>query len=221
MTNGDINFDFTDPNSNFTQRLKGLAENNGWSNTPLRVIPLQSSEDISCGQADFLGNWLGGINRPNIAELNYADQYRDNFKPSNMAAANEINHIANGWFKFTCMSNNNYSLAPGDPFNSTHERFNCTVYNNSISVEEENLSTSLISVFPNPFNNSIQIMLSDSNLNGSVKIQIFNSIGQVIYNDNVINKQKTLETSSWHKGIYIIKMSDTTKEIYNEVFIKH
>jgi hypothetical protein len=72
-------------------------------------------------------------------------------------------------------------------------------------INSDNLS---VSVYPNPAHNRFYISV-DSKLTGNVNIEILNSIGQVAYNTQSVNKASfvhELNISEWSSGIYFIKV---------------
>jgi hypothetical protein len=110
-----------------------------------------------CGEADFLRPWLGGTNRPNIAELNFADQYRDDFAlvPANSGEANEINHVATAWFKYTCMKNRSYRLAANDPFSTVHKRINCVTFTQALDAGDIKQELENVTLYPKPIDDVV------------------------------------------------------------------
>ncbi|PWG06842.1 T9SS type A sorting domain-containing protein [Polaribacter aquimarinus] len=79
------------------------------------------------------------------------------------------------------------------PFSST----NCSVLSKVV------LPVDKIEFYPNPAKDKIQI----SNIDGvSAEIRIFNALGKQVLHQPKITK-KTIDISSFHKGIYIVKIS--------------
>lgn len=81
-------------------------------------------------------------------------------------------------------------------------------YGASTTNLNETNRTDNISVFPNPTSNSITI---NSHLNSKVKI--FNSLGEVVY-DNVINSNNyIIEMTGYSNGIYFLQIDDANIKI--------
>ncbi|MDD2575993.1 MAG: T9SS type A sorting domain-containing protein, partial [Bacteroidales bacterium] len=57
-----------------------------------------------------------------------------------------------------------------------------------------------ITLYPNPARKEVNIS-SESIINS---IEVFNSLGQKVYQTNVKQKEKTLDINSFSKGVYII-----------------
>ena len=65
-------------------------------------------------------------------------------------------------------------------------------------------------IYPNPFNNSITI---ETEYSFNEPITIYNITGQIIYRNELKNNIYRLNTSEWEKGMYFIKIGETTKKI--------
>ena len=82
---------------------------------------------------------------------------------------------------------------------------------NSIKAEDNS-----ITLYPNPATSDIKIS-SESRINS---IEVFNSLGQKIYQENINAKEKIIDINSFSKGIYIIGVS-TDKGYINKKLIKN
>ena len=97
-------------------------------------------------------------------------------------------------------------------------------YNNSgdkgcfpiIGLDEIKLEDNSINLYPNP--TSKEVNISSENIINS--IEIFNSLGQKLYQTNVKAKGKTLDINSLSKGVYIIGVS-TDKGYVRKKLIKN
>ncbi|MDD4829944.1 MAG: T9SS type A sorting domain-containing protein [Bacteroidales bacterium] len=70
-------------------------------------------------------------------------------------------------------------------------------------LDEIKLEDNTITLFPNP--TSMDVNISSENIINS--IEVFNSLGQKVYQTNVKAKEKTLDINSFSKGVYIIGVS--------------
>ena len=62
------------------------------------------------------------------------------------------------------------------------------------------------SMYPNPSTDQIQISFLENNDFQNHELIITNSIGQVMFNEKGIFKNKSIETSNWAAGIYFVKV---------------
>ena len=187
----------------YDQRLIGLGQPHPQSGMPFRAIPLFSGEDAQCGAADFLGPWLGGTNRTNIAELNYADQYRNNFTPGNSVLANEIRHSATAWFKYTCMKNKSYSLGANDPFNSIHGRINCVPFTQALSAENEENVPDRLTLYPNPTNDKVYFSIRDQDVGGLLKLEVHSVNGNLVLKEEYdLGQELYINLAHLPSGLY-------------------
>lgn len=88
---------------------------------------------------------------------------------------------------------------------------NGLINNGNLSgVNELKENNMIVDVYPNPSNGVVQVNLN--NYTGKQTIMVFNELGQVIYNEQVIGTNNlSLDLSSQPKGIYILKvMGDST-----------
>ncbi|MCC7520493.1 MAG: T9SS type A sorting domain-containing protein [Flavobacteriaceae bacterium] len=74
-------------------------------------------------------------------------------------------------------------------------------------------------VFPNPFNNEINIDLGSSYLNEKVSLKLYNMLGQTIYEDEILLNDELnikLKDINMNEGIYILSLnSKKNNEIFN------
>ena len=88
---------------------------------------------------------------------------------------------------------------------------NCTTISTSV-FENEN---DLISIFPNPANNNLNISV----VTGSYKWEIYSITGQQILSGNILNGFKNVDTSKLSSGLYILKLIDEKGSV-NKIFGK-
>jgi hypothetical protein len=100
-----------------------------------------------------------------------------------------------------------YRLAQTD-FDGTTKFFEPKAINCS------NEPNNMISVFPNPFTNSITIK---GNFNDECSVQICNAIGEIVFENNIkIDGEKTIDVSHYSPGLYMVKVID--KQLNKTVF---
>ena len=109
-------------------------------------------------------------------------------------------------FFFCLQFNAFWDIGTFTPFSST----NCSVLSTDV------LTIGKIEFYPNPAKDKIQI----SNIAGvSVEIRIFNVLGKQILHQSKITK-KTIDISSFHKGMYIVKISVDGKSKTQKLIIQ-
>ena len=95
-----------------------------------------------------------------------------------------------------CLSNNDELLFTSFPnLNCYDSGGNFITSLNKIEQEDNS-----ITLYPNPARKEVNIS-SESIINS---IEVFNSLGQKVYQTNVKQKEKTLDINSFSKGVYII-----------------
>ena len=96
----------------------------------------------------------------------------------------------------------------------------CTEFSNSIIVIvglgiSESNSQNYIKVFPNPTSNSFTIQYSSQR---KEELTIYNILGEQVYKDNWLlgQMQKSIDVSTFSKGMYIIKLGGAVQKIIKE-----
>jgi len=80
--------------------------------------------------------------------------------------------------------------------------------------------TGLLEVYPNPFNNVVNIGIETSNVNEQINVRVMNIAGQVVYTENVnvashTKMVKAMDLSELTSGIYFISVeSKSGKEVH-------
>ena len=77
-----------------------------------------------------------------------------------------------------------------------------------------------ITVFPNPTNNSINLIIKDNDANAINDISIFNVMNKKIYQNLISTNQTIIDLSSFAKGIYFIKVQSGDKIYTDKVIVE-
>ena len=89
----------------------------------------------------------------------------------------------------------------------------------SVVLGLEEFIGSNISISPNPSNNLFNIDWG-SQLNGNVKIQVYNINGQVVSEELTNDSRYSLYSEQFPNGIYFVKLTDNSGKSYTEKIIK-
>lgn len=68
-------------------------------------------------------------------------------------------------------------------------------------------------IFPNPFKNSINIIINDASQINNCTLKIYNVIGTEVLNKNITKHSTTFETSNLHSGVYLYKVINNGQTI--------
>ena len=82
-------------------------------------------------------------------------------------------------------------------------------------VSIDNVTAKAFEIYPNP----VQNVLYFKNFNKIEKIEIYNTIGKVIFTNN--GNRSHIDISNFEKGIYFIKINTKEKNIFIEKIIKN
>lgn len=85
-----------------------------------------------------------------------------------------------------------------------------------VTVDAKQTATSLLEVFPNPFQSDLTV----NNLEGVNTIEISNIIGQRVYSTTTNKTKFIISASDLRQGIYFIKITDANQKVHVERIIK-
>ena len=215
----------------YVYRLIELADDNTWippysTMEPFRVIPLHSAEEPTCGE-NLMGAWLGNGNRYNIVEWEYANQYRDDFKLYHSSITPEIKHVANAWFKYSCMRSQfgSFSLRTSpatEPFTGIHDIFKCHVYSIPtipIGVVEDDVEDA-IDVYPNPVQSKVTVSYDNFNEQDNYLILLSSLDGRVVFKSELEGAKHEINLQSLPQGVYVIQLVSQNETIFIDKIIK-
>lgn len=81
----------------------------------------------------------------------------------------------------------------------------------SMNVESNNIEEIDIMAYPNPSSGSFSLVINHNNFR-SFEVFIYDVIGNLVLQDN-FSQNTTINTSGWHKGIYIIRVDNSYLKI--------
>ncbi|MFZ4057254.1 MAG: SdrD B-like domain-containing protein [Ferruginibacter sp.] len=136
--------------------------------------------------------------------------YMEVERSNNGVNFNSIARIAAAGFSTTAR---NYSLLDAQPsVGKNYYRLKLVSTDGKVQYSATRLvrfdANGNIMVYPNPAKNELNITFSDAWLNGTVGVQLINSIGQPVYNRQISNAVQTEQVDISHlaSGIYTLKL---------------
>ncbi|HVD99717.1 MAG TPA: T9SS type A sorting domain-containing protein [Cytophagaceae bacterium] len=94
-----------------------------------------------------------------------------------------------------------------------------TVADPSTTAVTASVNNSLISVYPNPAKEQINLDLSAMNA-GEAKVKVMNANGMLVYESVVSNTNTVINSSTFHKGIYMVQVTAGDKISNQKVVIE-
>ncbi|MES2514727.1 MAG: T9SS type A sorting domain-containing protein [Bacteroidota bacterium] len=85
-------------------------------------------------------------------------------------------------------------------------RFNLYAYN-FVGVKENTSQSNNIIVFPNPANNFVTLMVN-TGLSEKLNLKVYNTMGQIVYEDVINGNEKTIDCNKWANGMYIFMVNN-------------
>lgn len=88
---------------------------------------------------------------------------------------------------------------------------NCTLIGNTSF--NANGTNETVTIYPNPFSGSINVVINDSPQNKKVELRIYNLLGVEVLNSTLTKQSTSLKTGNLPPGIYFYKIIENTKII--------
>lgn len=108
-----------------------------------------------------------------------------------------------------------FNLQAGEYKLWSTQKFNSN--NWPLPIDNNEADETNIFIYPNPAQNSITINTSTQN----ASIQIFNQVGQQVYQSNWSGNTKTVDISSFKNGLYIVRTLQKDKSLSTKLIIQH
>lgn len=165
------------------------------------------------------GNNIITVNISNISLSNLSARIVET-NTNNIVAASQSNGSSNLTFNKPLSSGNYYLEIYGTPTNSSYLspyklKLSKTPYTIDISEIEEKLKN--ISIYPNPAKS--HLIIESEIQNKETKIEIFNTMGQLVYDNSLTDSKTIVDISQLPGNVYLLKASSNTSFIYKK-FIK-
>ncbi|MBA2613935.1 MAG: multicopper oxidase domain-containing protein [Bacteroidetes bacterium] len=93
------------------------------------------------------------------------------------------------------------------------------VRSNLTGIKETKLDNGIVSIYPNPAQNSIIVDLKESG-NSTFDITVHDLLGEIIYSEKRVNNKLIINSSQWQSGLYIISLQQDNKSINNKIIIE-
>lgn len=95
---------------------------------------------------------------------------------------------------------------------------NKMIFKNSSLGTAENIMPldRAITIYPNPVTNTLNVNSKEKSID---KIQIIDSTGKIVFTDDKLKQEKSIDISRFSSGLYVVKIH-TNETVYTEKFIK-
>lgn len=96
---------------------------------------------------------------------------------------------------------------------STIIAFGIPSYCATLSVDDLALENNNVSIYPNPFTSSINIAINKVSQIKNADLFIYNTLGEVVWNNTITTELTTIETHTFNSGIYYYRVINAGKTI--------
>lgn len=94
------------------------------------------------------------------------------------------------------------------------------VYPNLTGIKDFTGEDALVSIYPNPTKNVLNVRLQNHNLLQTVNILVYDSYGKLVYNSKETSREIKLNTADWAKGMYTFSLIDNKTIIKKKIIIE-
>lgn len=84
-----------------------------------------------------------------------------------------------------------------------------------LNISNRNKSNSMISVYPNPFNTSISVLISDAFQITNAELIVYNSLGIEMIKKTISQQLTAIEVHEWKSGIYFYHITNNSLTIHS------
>ncbi len=106
------------------------------------------------------------------------------------------------------------------PINNSYMYLDNLQFNGSvIGINELNLLSENITIFPNPAKEIINIKATEINNSQPLEIIVYNVSGKIIYASSLILPLTSINTLNWAKGLYTIVLTQNQNSIHKQIII--
>lgn len=200
------------PNTTTTYTV-AMSDANGCS-TSARVITVNVMPPLSAiGNAITICDGESAVLTPTIVSGGSGGPYAYSWSPS-MATSNSITVIGNAP---TGPTTNTYVVVVDDGCTIPSASITFTV-NANICTGVTELTNSSLSVYPNPTSNFLNIEFL--NIPDKGVVELYNTIGELMFSEKLNNKNNTINTSQLNYGMYYIRVVENNKVIALQKIVK-
>ncbi|MBK8485793.1 MAG: T9SS type A sorting domain-containing protein [Saprospiraceae bacterium] len=87
-----------------------------------------------------------------------------------------------------------------------------------VNTKSNNQDAFTIQIYPNPANESMKVQFYENNLPKEIRLQLFNSLGQLVYSKKQLSTQKLeLQKSKFGTGLFILRIEGDHKVITKQI----
>ena len=85
------------------------------------------------------------------------------------------------------------------------------------TIQTNNLGT--IAIYPNPSNTNVNFVFDNPPANG--QIEIYNMLGELVYQSSINNSMMSVPTAQWSEGLYAVRLSSDQGTLSRSIIVSH
>jgi hypothetical protein len=91
--------------------------------------------------------------------------------------------------------------------------FGIPSYCATLNVDDLSLENNNVSIYPNPFTSSINIIINKASHIKNAELTIYNTLGDIVWNNTITTELTTIEAHIFNAGIYYYRVTSSGKAI--------
>ena len=76
-----------------------------------------------------------------------------------------------------------------------------------------------VAIYPDPANTNVNLLFNDPQVN--TQIQVYNMLGEIVYQSQANSSKISIATSQWSEGLYMIRISSDAGTVSKPLIIRH
>ena len=94
------------------------------------------------------------------------------------------------------------------------------VKSNLTGITEQALNNSVVTIYPTPAKDVINIKIAGTDNSNSFQLKIYDVMGKIVHSAAVTQMQFSLNTSAWARGLYTIELVQNQNSIHKKIIIE-
>jgi len=91
---------------------------------------------------------------------------------------------------------------------------------NVTGINVASLNNSIVKIYPNPAKEIVNIKIDGADNSQPFQLKVYDVMGKIVYTSSLMQRQSSLNTSHWAKGLYLIEIVQNQNSIHQKIIIE-